>query len=309
MDTKPARPRVRAPISAVQQLVELGQRPADRIRLAGPYAELVWGPLVGPVGILAARRLCLALLTPGDRTVNLNALAANLGVGNGEHRDVVGSHHRIVVALHRADHFGLIDWRPEQATIRLSGWAPEVPPRLLRRLPTEAQAHHRHMISPLRGRAAPPPVRPSFPAEWPAPPAPDIADQPLSPIRHAERSVRRPPRRPDPSVQVIEPVTPATEVAGRSCPYTESRAMPTPTPAGDDRYANVAPDTPDAVMLSDVLDAATDRIVRCLASRATEWTTSAAEQAIIARLAAEAAQRAERHRAPFPPTTPATSDR
>jgi hypothetical protein len=80
--------------------------------------------------------------------------------------------------------------------------------------------------------------------------------------------------------------------------------MPTPTPAGDDRSANLAPDTPDAVMLSDVLDAATDRLVCRLASRATEWTTSAAEQAIIARLAAEAAQRRERHGAPLPAEDP-----
>jgi hypothetical protein len=82
--------------------------------------------------------------------------------------------------------------------------------------------------------------------------------------------------------------------------------MPTPTPAGDNRSANLAADNPDAVMLSDVLDAATDRLVCRLARRATEWTTSAAEQAIITRLAAEAAQRGER---PFPPTTPTTCGR
>jgi hypothetical protein len=179
MDSVPALPPAHPPVTASQHLASIDRRSTDRFPLAGAYTELVWGPLVGPVGILVARRLCLARLQPGDRSVDLHALAANLGVGNENGSDFVGSNHRIVVALSRAQHYGLIEWSRQRATIGVSGWAPEVPPRLLRRLPAEAEAHHRQMTGALtRGRTAAPPARPLALTTWPAPSRPGGGDQP-----------------------------------------------------------------------------------------------------------------------------------
>jgi hypothetical protein len=138
-----------APVPAVQRLVDLDRRPTDRVPLVGPYTELVWGPLVGPTAVLLSRRLSLIRHGPATDTVDLRALAANLGVGGNDGAEVLGRHHRIVVALTRAEHYGLLEWKPEDATIGVTGWVPEVSPRLQRRLPDEALARHHQILGAL----------------------------------------------------------------------------------------------------------------------------------------------------------------
>ena len=142
-------PSTSAAIDAVQRLVDLDRRPTDRLPLVGPYNELVWGPLVGPTAVLLTRRLSLIRHGPAVGTVDLRALSANLGVGNGDGAEMLGRNHRIVVALTRAEHYGLVEWRAEEATIGVSGWVPEVSPRLQRRLPAEALARHHQILGAL----------------------------------------------------------------------------------------------------------------------------------------------------------------
>ena len=147
METEPSAPG-NQPDLASQRLVNIDRRARDRVPLAGPYTELVWGPLVGPTAVLAARRLSLARLQPGDGSINLHVLASNLGVGYSD-AQVVARGRRIVVALARAQHYGLIEWDIEHAVIGVSGWVPEVPPRLLCRLPPEARRHHVQILGTL----------------------------------------------------------------------------------------------------------------------------------------------------------------
>jgi hypothetical protein len=95
-----------------------GETPTpDSERVRSEYVETEWLPYLGPVALLLARRIDLALTTHSKDALGVDKVAAELGVQPDD----------IIAACHRLVRYGLATWNKREPMLLLNRHWPKVP--------------------------------------------------------------------------------------------------------------------------------------------------------------------------------------
>jgi hypothetical protein len=112
------------------RIFRMSPRSSDMWPLTGPYVEEVWSEILGPTATLLVRRLGRCVDAGPSTRVSVDELGRSLGITGA----------MVVRALRQLHRHGLITFTPERQSIDVSGFAPSVPPRRLRRTGRASQS-------------------------------------------------------------------------------------------------------------------------------------------------------------------------